>query len=74
MRTPLPYITRIVDPLVSEYLSGLPAVMLVGQSHNIWTTTRAQLNGDWRYENTETSPDVLRADSREFCLPFGFGR
>lgn len=57
-----PYITRIVDPLVSEYLSGLPAVMLVGPRATRKTTTALRSGASTMRLDRASGADAVRAD------------
>jgi uncharacterized protein len=58
----LTYITRIVDPLLSEYLSGLPAVMLVGPRATGKTTTALRSGASTMRLDRASTADAVRAD------------
>ena len=56
------YIQRVVDPLISEYLSGLPAVMLVGPRATGKTTTALRFGASALRMDRASSADAARAD------------
>ena len=57
-----PYIRRIVDPLITEYLAGLPAIMLVGPRATGKTTTAARSGSSMLRLDRVPSADAVRAD------------
>lgn len=60
--TSTPYIRRIVDPLIAEYLSGLPAIMLVGPRATGKTTTAMRYGSALLRLDRAPSANAVRAD------------
>jgi uncharacterized protein len=56
------YISRIVDPLIQEYLAGLPAIMLVGPRATGKTTTAVRSGSSLIRLDSRSSADAVRAD------------
>jgi uncharacterized protein len=56
------YISRIVDPLIGEYMAGLPAVMLVGPRATGKTTTAVRNGTSLIRLDRSSSADAVRAD------------
>ncbi len=59
---PSPYIQRLVDPLVAEYLAGLPAIMLVGPRATGKTTTAIRSGASVLRLDRLSSAAPVRAD------------
>jgi uncharacterized protein len=56
------YVSRIVDPLIAEYLAGLPAIMLVGPRATGKTTTALRSAASVLRLDRSSSADAVRAD------------
>jgi uncharacterized protein len=57
-----PYVHRIVDPLIAEFLAGLPAIMLVGARATGKTTTALRLASSVMRLDRSDHADAARAD------------
>lgn len=56
------YVQRLVDPLIDEYLAGLPAVMLTGPRATGKTTTAMRVGRSTIRLDRASSADAVRAD------------
>lgn len=56
------YIRRLVDPLITEYLAGLPAIMLVGPRATGKTTTAIRSGSSLLRLDRASGADAVRAD------------
>ena len=59
---PRPYVQRLVDPLIAEFMTGLPALMLVGPRATGKTTTAARFGASVIRLDRPASADAVRAD------------
>ncbi len=57
------YVLRLVDPLIDEYLDGLPAIMLVGPRATGKTTTAIRSGASTMRLDRTSSADAVRADA-----------